>query len=107
MRDAVDRWSPSESEAIDENDPVFGEADYYLDQCALAHLAALEDAIENEELRQQLQMQGTEERIPAVDADHIGKSTIMEATQVTSRNKNLARYIRKMRRESVVAARTE
>ena len=106
MYDAVDRWSPSESEAIDENDPVFGEADYYLDQCAFAHLAALEDAIENEELRQQLQMQGTEERIPAVDADHIGKSTIMEATQVTSRNKNLARYIRKMRRESVVAART-
>lgn len=103
----ISRWPAPMTDQIDENDPVLGEAEEYVEACHYARLKALEEAIENEEMAAHLDAQGDGEEIPANDQGdpEERRSSKMESARVHSRNKELASYVKKKRREAIQEAR--
>jgi len=94
---------------LDENDAVFGEIEKHVESCCYSHLRALEEAIEYAELQEHLRTLEEDDSASGVTvpdgSSTAGKSARLEAAQVKKMNKEIARHVKKKRREATLAKR--
>ena len=94
---------------LDENDSVFEEIEKHVEICSYSHLRALEEAIEYAELQKHLDALEEDDSASGATVQDgsstAGKSAQLEAAQVNKMNKEIARYVKRKRRESTLARR--